>query len=100
MPSSLSYPGVTPAVWECMKAGAIRSHNTIFKAETETRGTATTTQMGQTVVLRYELDFNGDTLLYSLLSKGFLVPENAIWNGIERSVAACREKVGNLPDLA
>lgn len=93
MPPSKTYSGVTLAVWECMKADATGNHGTVFDPETGTKGTATTKQMGQTVVMAFDLDFEAETLTYTIVSKGPLVPERAIWNGVQKSVEGCQRKV-------
>lgn len=93
MHSSKTYSGVTPAVWECMKADATANHGTVFDPESGTTGTATTKQMGQTVVLGFEVDFDAETLTYTIISKGPLVPTSAIWNGVQKSVSECQKQV-------
>ncbi len=56
MASSKTFNGVTPEIWECVKANSLKEHNTIYNSTGPTIGTATTevTMIG-TIILNYNI---------------------------------------------
>jgi hypothetical protein len=90
MPSSKTYHGISPDVWACMKAKAVQQYGTVYFPSDGDSGTATTINTGQKVIMAFDHDPIAATLTYTIVSKGFFVPELAIWNGIRDSIAACK----------
>ena len=89
MGTTKTFSGVSAAIFDCMRERAIAQYGTVYSPADGYVGTATTVQMGQKVVMAYRLDLATEILTYSILEKGFLVPERAIWSGIEQSIALC-----------
>jgi hypothetical protein len=86
-----TFDNVTPAIFACIKAKSIRVYATVYDPSEGHKGTTTTVTMGQKVVLGFDLDPENNTLTYSIIFKGFLVPEKSIWNGIRDNIAECME---------
>ena len=89
MGTTKTFSGVSAAIFDCMRARAIAQYGTVYSPAEGLEGTATTVQMGQKVVMAFSLDAAAETLTYSIVEKGFLVPERSIWSGIEAHIAAC-----------
>lgn len=83
------YPNISPEIWACIRAKSMRVYATVYSPMEGNKGTATTVTMGQKVVLGFDFDPDAGTLTYTIVSKGMLVPEKAIWNGIQDNISAC-----------
>lgn len=89
MPNSRTYSNVNIETWSCIRAKSIRVYGTSYVPSEGNKGIATTITLGQKVVLGFEFDAENETLTYTIISKGILVPEKAIWNGIGESIKEC-----------
>lgn len=87
--STKSFNNVTQDVWDCVKAASISQHSTVYDPPDGNQGTATTNTVVGTVVMEFVFDPTAETVTYTIKSKPMLVPESALWNGIESSVEAC-----------
>jgi len=87
--SSKTFTGITPDVWACIKAASIKEHSTVYDPPAAEEGTATTDTAVGKVVLQFVFDEDESTLVYTIQSKPFLVPESSLWSGVESSVEAC-----------
>ena len=87
--SSKSFEGVTSSVWDCVKAKSIQENKAVYDPADGTAGTVTIPTPVGTLVLEFALDAAASTVTYTVKSKPFLVPESAMWNGIQDSIEGC-----------
>lgn len=86
---SKTFGGVTPAIWECVKATSQKDHGTVYAPPGANTGTATTNTPIGTVELGYVFDPAKDTVAYNIIKKPFLVSADQIWNGIQDTINGC-----------
>lgn len=93
MANSRTFEGVTPQIWEDVKANSLKEHGTIYQSTGPTIGTAITkvTAIG-TILLNYNYDAPKDTVTYNIEKKPGIVSANQIWNGIQSTIDGCRAK--------
>lgn len=90
MADSKTFDGVSPEVWEKVKAIARDRFGTVFVPEASTCGTATTTTPIGPVVLDYEHDPDARQITYTLRKKPMLVLSGQIWNGLAETIEECK----------
>jgi hypothetical protein len=84
-----SFGGVTPAIWECVKATSLKDHGTVYAPPGAAKGTATTKTLVGVVELSFDYDATKDTVNYCILKKPFLVSASQIWDGIQDTINGC-----------
>lgn len=90
MASSKSFDNVTQAVWDCVKAATAKERGTTYQPPDSNQGTATTKVPAVgTLELGFDLDPGKATVTYTIISKPWIVTEDAIWNGIQDSINGC-----------
>jgi hypothetical protein len=86
-----TFNGVTPAVFACVKQQSAQQHGTVYNPPDGTTGTATTTTPVGTVVVSFDLDTSTGAITYCIVSKPWIAPESAIWDGINSTISACQQ---------
>jgi hypothetical protein len=89
MANSKTFAGITPAIWECVKATSLKDHGTKYEPAGAAQGTATTDTLVGTVVLGFNYDDVKDTVAYNIIKKPFLVGADQIWNGVQDTIDGC-----------
>ncbi|HRW61698.1 MAG TPA: hypothetical protein P5340_13720 [Defluviicoccus sp.] len=90
MAETRTFTGITPDVWERLKAYGRDAHGTQFEPEDAPSGVATTrTPVGE-IAIRYDYDEAASRLCYTLERKPFFVMGWQIWGGIEATLDRCR----------
>jgi hypothetical protein len=89
MAASKTYPGVTQAVWDCVKSASISQRGTVYDPSDGNQGTATTETVVGKLVMGFAFDPAASTITYTIQSKPFIVTEGEIWGGIQDSISAC-----------
>ena len=92
--SSRSFANVTPSVWACVKAASIAKNNASYDPPDGDAGTVKVPTPVGTVVLDFTVDAATSTITYTIQSKPFLVPEEAMWSGIGASIESCIKSNG------
>ena len=91
MADKKTFDDVSPEVWERVKAVARDRFGTVFAAEANTCGTATTaTPIGQ-VVLEYDHDPDARQITYTLRKKPMLILSGQIWSGLAETIEQCKQ---------
>lgn len=87
-----TFNGVTPAIFECVKEVSLRGHGTKYDPPNGNKGTATTDVGGiGIIVLSFDFDPNTGSLTYCIISKPWIVPASAIFDGIGETINGCRK---------
>jgi len=90
MPSQRTFEGVTSVTFEAVKKASQREHGTTYRPPGADQGQAVTgTAVGE-LVLDYQFDAAHDRLSYTISRKPGVVPESAVWNGIQSTIDKCR----------
>jgi hypothetical protein len=84
------FQGVTPAIFECVKAKSEQQHGTKYVPRDADKGTATTKTTMYNVELAFEFNPTSGDLTYTLVKKSFIVPIGEVWKGIEKTLNSCR----------
>lgn len=88
---SKTFPGVTPAVFECVKATSKKEHNTDYISADGNKGEAVTKVfLIGTVTLDFDLDPAASTIKYTIKSKPGIVGASKIWDGIRETIDRCK----------
>lgn len=90
MTASKTFSGVSPGVWEKMKAFGREQHGTVFDPEDGTHGRATTPSPLGAIVLAYAFDPDVETITYTIERKPMFVGDFLIWHGIDATLGRCR----------
>ena len=90
MPDMKVFHGVTPAIFECVKAKSEQEHGTKYVPRDADKGTATTKTTTYNVELAFEFNPSSEDLTYTLIKKSFIVPIAEVWRGIEKTIKSCR----------
>jgi hypothetical protein len=93
--SSRSFGNVTQAVWECVKAASIKDHQAVYDPSDGDQGTVSTPTVVGTVVLTFVFDPATASVSYTIKDKPLLVPESAMWDGIQQSFDGCIKSCGD-----
>ena len=87
-----TFNSVTAEIFDCVKKASGVEHGTVYDPPSGNSGTATTeTKVGK-VVLSFELNPGNGTVTYCIVSKPWVVPSSAVFNGISDSIDACGKK--------
>jgi hypothetical protein len=92
MSDSKTFHGVTPAIFDCLKATSEKDHGTKYVPPTANQGTATTEGTGWTVVLNFNYTPATQDLTYTIVKTTWIVPTSSIWDGISDTINGCRKK--------
>lgn len=88
---SKTFSGITPAVFECVKATSKKEHNTDYIAADGNKGEAVTKVfLIGTVTLDFDLDPATSTIKYTIKSKPNIVGASKIWDGIQETIDRCK----------
>ena len=90
MAASKSFPGVTEAIFSCVKQASAKEHGTVYDPPSADQGTAKTKTIAGEVDLSFDLNPATSTLTYAILHKPGIVPESSIWDGIGSTIATCQ----------
>lgn len=85
------FHGVTPAIFECMKATSEKQHETKYVPRDGNKGTATTSTSMYKVELGFEFNPSSGDLTYTLIDKSWIVPISEVWKGIGDTINSCRK---------
>lgn len=85
------FHGVTPAIFECMKATSEKQHGTKYVPRDGNKGTATTSTSMYKVELGFEFNPSSGDLTYTLIDKSWIVPISEVWKGIGDTINSCRK---------
>jgi hypothetical protein len=86
---SRTFPGVTPAVFECMRSKSEARDGTVYEPRDANRGTATTSSPLWSIVIDFVFEPATGDLHYTVVRKTFLIPVQAVWDGIVNLIAEC-----------
>ncbi len=89
MAKSKTFNGVTPSIWECVKATSLKEHGTIYAPPGSNSGTAKTSTIVGEVVLNFTFYPSNNSVDYTIVKKPFLASENQIWDGIASTIKGC-----------
>ena len=91
MSSSKSFSNLTQEVWNCVQTTSVRDHGTKYTPPPPSnKGTSSTgTAVGQ-IDLTYDFDPSAGVVHYTITHKPFVVTQNEIWNGIQKTIDGCR----------
>jgi hypothetical protein len=88
---SKTFSGVTPAIFECVKATSKKEHNTDYISADGKKGQAVTNVfMIGTVILDFDLDPGASTITYTIKSKPGMVGASKIWDGTQETIDRCK----------
>ena len=93
MSDTRTFTGITPDVWERLKAYGRDAHGTVFEPEDAPSGVATTRTPVGKIAIRYDYDEAASCLCYTIERKPFFVMGWQIWSGIEATLDRCRSCV-------
>lgn len=85
------FHGVTPAIFDCVKATSAQQHGTKYIPPNGNQGTSNTTTATYFVNLGFNFDPNSGDLTYTLIDKSWIVPISAVWSGIGDTINSCRK---------
>lgn len=92
MTTHKTFNGVTPEIFECVKASSEKAHGTVYDPASGNKGTATTDTVVGKIVLGFDLDPSSSSITYTITSKPFLVSDSQIFDGISSSINDCHAK--------
>lgn len=88
---SKTFSGVTPAVFECVKATSKKEHDTDYISADGNKGEAVTKVfLIGTVTLDFDLDPAASTIKYTIKSKPGIVSAKKIWDGTRDTIGRCK----------
>jgi len=90
MPDMKVFSGVTPEIFECVKAKSEKEHGTKYVPRDADKGTATTSTTMYKSKLGFEFNPGSGDLTYTLVDKSLIVPIKEVWKGIEKTISSCR----------
>jgi len=85
-----TFHGVTAAIFERVKDIGRRERGTAYDPPDAVSGTATTITPVGSIVLTFDLDARAETLTYCIASRPWIMPANAIFDGIANTIDLCR----------
>ena len=90
MASSRTFEGVTPECWKCMQEASVAQYHTEFTPPPPaTAGTSVSkTPVGE-LRMEFAYDESTQTVTYTLTHKPLMIPENALWDGVAKSIKEC-----------
>lgn len=89
---SKTFSGVTPAVFECVKATSKKEHNTDYISANGNKGEAVTkVSLIGTVTLGFNLDPAASAIKYTIKSKPNIVGASKIWDGTQETIDRCKQ---------
>ena len=89
-PDRKTFPGVSEGVWRCIKSNSREEHGTAYEPAGARRGRSTTSKVIGDIVLDFSFDPAANKITYGIVDKPWIVPESAIWGGIEEAIERCR----------
>jgi len=92
MANDRTFGGITPAIWECVKATSLKDHGTVYAPEGAIKGTAATSTPVGEVVLSFNYDEKDSTVTYNIDKKPWIVGSSTIWEGIQSTIDGCSGK--------
>jgi hypothetical protein len=92
MSKSKTFNGVTPSIWECVKATSLKEHGTVYAPPGANAGTAKTSTIVGEVLLEFNFNPTSNSVAYTIIKKPGLASESQIWNGIEATIKGCSKK--------
>jgi hypothetical protein len=88
--SSQTYPNVSQACWNCVQQSSMTQHGTVYDPPPPaTQGISTTVTPVGDVKLSFDYQAAAQTVVYTIISKPWIVTESEIWNGIIKSIHVC-----------
>ena len=81
------FHGIEQATWFRIKAASKQEHGTVHADGS--RGLATTMTPLGPIIVDFTFDAETQEVSYTIVRKPFLVGENQIWDGIEKTIAEC-----------
>jgi hypothetical protein len=88
--SSHSFSNVSQACWDCVQQSSMSQHGTVYDPPPPaTQGTSTTVTVVGVVKLSFDFQAAAQTVVYTIISKPWIVTESEIWDGISKSIQAC-----------
>jgi hypothetical protein len=88
---SKTFSGITPAVFECVKATSKKEHNTNYISADGNKGQAVTKVfLIGTVTLDFDLDPAASAIKYTIKSKPDIVRASKIWDGTQDTIDRCK----------
>lgn len=89
---SKTFSGVTPAVFECVKATSKKEHNTDYISADGNKGEAVTKVfLIGTVTLDFDLDPAASVIKYTIKSKPDIVGASKVWDGTQDTIDRCKQ---------
>ena len=91
MSNSKVYHGITQAVFDCVRATSIKQHGTVYTPPNSNSGKTSTSGTGWTVDMTFNFDPGSGALSYTITHKTWIVPESAIWSGLDATINGCQQ---------
>lgn len=91
MSNSKTYQGITQTVFDCVRSTSETQHGTVYTPPTANAGTTTTSGTGWTVNMSFNFDPSSGALSYTITYKTWIVPESAIWSGLDATINGCQQ---------
>jgi hypothetical protein len=87
---SLGNPQIAQCVWNCVQTTSVSKDNTVYNPPPpSTQGTSSTPAAGGQVDLNFSVNLSAATVTYELTHEPFIVPTDAVWDGIQDMITAC-----------
>ena len=85
-----TFHGVTSAIFERVRDIGLRDHGTVYDPPGADSGTATAVTPVGKIAMTFDFDARAETLTYCIASRPWIVPANAVFDGIANTIDACR----------
>lgn len=84
-----TFTGVTPEIFECTKQLGEARHGTVYEPRYGNHGVSTASSFFWIIVIEYTFVPEAGELRHQILRKSWIIPEEAVWEGIADQIAEC-----------
>jgi hypothetical protein len=92
-----TFHNLSPETYACTKDIGEARHNTIYEPRDGNYGTATTSSFFWIIVIAYRYDPETGDLFHEILRRSWIIPVNAVWDGIREQIEECEAREMNSP---
>jgi len=84
-----TFTGVTPEIFECTKQLGETRHGTVYEPRYGNHGISTASSFFWIIVIEYNFVPEAGELQHEIRQKSWIIPEDAVWQGIGDQIAEC-----------